>query len=258
MNSRIQHLFDQHPKRVLNVYFTAGYPHLDSTIEIIKQLDASGVDLIEIGMPYSDPLADGPIIQESSSKALSNGMSIELLFKQLSALRSFTSIPVVLMGYMNPVLQFGFDRFCQEASKCGIDGLILPDMPVIEFQRTYSSVLKKNHLNMVFLVTPETPEERVRLLDRCSSGFLYAVSSSSTTGKDKDFSRVEQYLSKLKSYNLSNPILVGFGIHNADTFNAVTQLADGAIIGSAFISILTDKGVDPATINDFVKSIKGN
>ena len=146
MNSRIHHLFDQHPKRVLNVYFTAGYPHLDSTIEIIKQLDASGVDLIEIGMPYSDPLADGPIIQESSSKALSNGMSIELLFKQLSALRSFTSIPVVLMGYMNPVLQFGFDRFCQEASKCGIDGLILPDMPVIEFQRTYSSVLKKNHL----------------------------------------------------------------------------------------------------------------
>jgi len=254
--SRIQTLFQRKNTRVLNIYFTAGYPELSSTLAIIAQLENSGADVIEIGMPYSDPLADGPVIQQSSAKALQNGMSIEVLFTQLSELRSQCSIPMVLMGYMNPVLQYGFEKFCEQASKVGIDGLILPDMPVIEFERVYSPVIKKYGLDMIFLVTPETSEQRVRLLDQCSSGFLYAVSSSSTTGKDKDFSNVEQYLERLQSYRLHNPVLVGFGIHNAATFTAATKHAQGAIVGSAFIKWLDEKGATAESIDRFVNTIK--
>lgn len=236
--SRIKMLFNRKPQGVLNVYFTAGYPQLNHTLDIMEALQESGVDLIELGMPYSDPLADGPIIQDSSLLALSNGMSIETLFGQLKAMRKAIDLPVVLMGYMNPVLQYGFERFCSDAAAVGIDGLILPDLPSHEFEQTYGAVLARHQLDFIFLVTPETSEERVRKLDALSSGFLYAVSSSSTTGKEKNFNTVVEYLKRLSSYHLQNPILVGFGIKDRETFNAVKPHANGAIIGSAFIQAL--------------------
>lgn len=233
--SRISQLFEKKKEGILNVYCTAGYPSLDSTLEIMEALQENGADLIELGMPYSDPLADGPVIQQSSAVALSNGMSIEKLFEQLGGFRSQIHLPVVLMGYMNPVLQYGFEKFCADAAAAGVDGLILPDLPAHEFEQTYGAVIKKHGLDFIFLVTPETSENRVRKLDQLSSGFLYAVSSSSTTGKDKDFHAVTQYLQRLRSYALKNPVLVGFGIKDKETFQAVRPYAAGAIIGSAFI-----------------------
>jgi len=252
---RIEELFAGKTSRVLNVYFTAGYPKLDSTIPIMEGIQSGGADLIEIGMPYSDPLADGPVIQESSGVALNNGMSIDYLFHQLSEFRKSIHIPVVLMGYMNPVLQYGFERFCQNAAAIGIDGLILPDLPVYEFEHQYGEILKKYNLDFIFLVTPETPEMRVKQLDKLSSGFLYAVSSSSTTGKEKDFAQVVEYLNRLKSYNLKNPFLVGFGINDKKTFETVSPHANGAIIGSAFIKSVSESEDAGVTASSFVKSV---
>ena len=221
----------------------------------MEGVQSGGADLIEIGMPYSDPLADGPVIQESSGVALNNGMSIDYLFQQLSEFRKSIHIPVVLMGYMNPVLQYGFERFCQNASAIGIDGLILPDLPVYEFENQYGAILRKYNLDFIFLVTPETPDSRVKQLDELSSGFLYAVSSSSTTGKEKDFVQVIKYLNRLKSYNLKNPFLVGFGINDKQTFEIVKPHANGAIIGSAFIKSLLRSEDAGATASTFVKSV---
>jgi len=252
---RIEELFARKSSGVLNVYFTAGYPALDSTVPIMEGVQSGGADLIEIGMPYSDPLADGPVIQESSGVALNNGMSIDYLFQQLSEFRKSIHIPVVLMGYMNPVLQYGFERFCQNASAIGIDGLILPDLPVYEFENQYGAILRKYNLDFIFLVTPETPDSRVKQLDELSSGFLYAVSSSSTTGKEKDFVQVIKYLNRLKSYNLKNPFLVGFGINDKQTFEIVKPHANGAIIGSAFIKSLLRSEDAGATASTFVKSV---
>ena len=252
---RIEELFAGKTSRVLNVYFTAGYPKLDSTIPIMEGIQSGGADLIEIGMPYSDPLADGPVIQESSGVALNNGMSIDYLFHQLSDFRKSIHIPVVLMGYMNPVLQYGFERFCQNAAAIGIDGLILPDLPVYEFEHQYGEILKKYNLDFIFLVTPETPEMRVKQLDKLSSGFLYAVSSSSTTGKEKDFAQVVEYLNRLKSYNLKNPFLVGFGINDKQTFETVSPHANGAIIGSAFIKSVSESEDAGVAASSFVKSV---
>lgn len=252
---RIEELFARKSSGVLNVYFTAGYPALDSTVPIMEGIQSGGADLIEIGMPYSDPLADGPVIQESSGVALNNGMSIDFLFQQLSEFRKSIHIPVVLMGYMNPVLQYGFERFCQNAAAIGIDGLILPDLPVYEFENQYGAILKKYNLDFIFLVTPETPDSRVKQLDELSSGFLYAVSSSSTTGKEKDFAQVIKYLNRLKSYNLKNPFLVGFGINDKQTFEIVKPHANGAIIGSAFIKSLSGSENAGVTASTFVKSV---
>jgi tryptophan synthase alpha chain len=186
--SRLQALFEQKAQRVLNVYCTAGYPHLNSTIQIMESLQKNGANIIEIGMPYSDPLADGEVIQTSSHIALENGMTIEVLFEQLSKMRATIHIPVVLMGYMNPILQYGFETFCKKVKEVGVDGLILPDLPLYEFEHLYGKAIKENELDFIFLVTPETPTERLQKLDSLSSGFLYAVSSSATTGTDKDFS----------------------------------------------------------------------
>jgi tryptophan synthase alpha chain len=244
--SRIHNLFQQKKQRVLNVYCTAGYPQLTDTINIIQALEENGADLIELGMPYSDPLADGPVIQASSAIALQNGMSIAALFEQLKDLRSATNIPLILMGYMNPVLQYGFERFCKDAAAVGVDGLILPDLPEYEYETIYGSVIKKYELDFIFLVTPETSEERIKKLDTLSTGFLYAVSSSATTGNDKDFSLVETYLKKLQSLQLSNPILVGFGIKDKTTFETACKYANGAIIGSAYIKAL-EQGKDIRT-----------
>jgi tryptophan synthase alpha chain len=253
--SRIKELFDSKQQNILNVYFTAGFPALDSTIEIMKSLQDNGVDLIELGMPYSDPLADGPVIQESSIVALSNGMTVKKLFQQLDAMRKEVHVPVVLMGYMNTVLQYGFEEFCIEAKKCGIDGLILPDLPVYEFEKKYQEIIKRYGLDFIFLVTPETSEQRVRKLDELSSGFLYAVSSSSTTGNNKDFADVSAYLKRLRSYQLKNPVLVGFGISDKRSFESVLPYSNGGIIGSAFIKAISTTSDLKQSISTFIKGI---
>jgi tryptophan synthase alpha chain len=238
--SRIQELFTKKKHKVLNVYCTAGYPELNSTVPVMKALQENGADLIELGMPYSDPLADGPVIQASGSKALENGMTIKVLFDQLKDVRNEINIPVILMGYMNPVLQYGFDKFCADAAKAGVDGLILPDLPEFEFENEYGAIIKKYGLDFIFLVTPETSEERIKKLDSLSSGFLYAVSSSATTGKDKDFNAVEKYLQRLQAMELKNPVLVGFGIKDKETFQSACKYANGAIIGTAYIKMLEE------------------
>ncbi len=231
-------MFSKKTSRVLNVYCTAGYPHLDSTLPVMRALQNNGADLIELGMPYSDPLADGPVIQASGGVALQNGMTIANLFEQLKEFRQDVKLPVLLMGYMNPVLQYGFEKFCADAAEVGVDGLILPDLPQYEFETEYGAIIKKYSLDFIFLVTPETSDERIKELDALSSGFLYAVSSSSTTGKDKDFNAVETYLQKLQGLHLQNPVLVGFGIKDKQTFDAACRHANGAIIGTAYIKAL--------------------
>lgn len=236
--SRIIKLFEQKAK-VLNVYCTAGYPQLDSTLKVMESLQKYGADIIELGMPYSDPLADGEVIQKSSAKALANGMTIPILFEQLKGFRKEVDIPVILMGYMNPVLQYGFENFCRDASVLGIDGLILPDLPEYEYEKEYAAILKRYHLDFIFLVTPETSEQRVIKLDSLSSGFLYAVSSSSTTGSDKVMVNVTNYLQRLRSYRLKNPVLVGFGIKDKKNFEEACANAEGAIIGTAYINSLS-------------------
>ncbi len=255
--SRLQELFSKNKRNVLNVYCTAGYPQLNSTLGIMKALQQNGANIIELGMPYSDPLADGPVIQQSGSIALANGMTIAKLFEQLKDFREEISIPVILMGYMNPVLQYGFEKFCADAAAIGIDGLILPDLPEYEFETEYGAIIKKYSLDFIFLVTPETSEERIKKLDSLSTGFLYAVSSSSTTGSDKKAANTDDYLKKLRGMKLKNPVLVGFGISNKQSFDAVCQLADGAIIGSAYIKALENSTDVNAATKTFLSSILG-
>ena len=206
-------------------------------------------------MPYSDPLADGPVIQASSTAALANGMTIKKLFEQLKDFRKDIRIPVILMGYMNPVLQYGFEKFCADAAAADIDGLILPDLPEYEFETEYGSIIKKHGLDFIFLVTPETSDERIKKLDELSSGFLYAVSSSSTTGSDKNMAAVNSYLQKLKSLPLRNSILVGFGIRDKQTFDEACRYANGAIIGSAFVKALENSRNEEDSVKQFLKSV---
>jgi len=260
--SRIGEMFKRKNKSVVNVYCTAGYPKLTSTLNVMKALQENGADMIELGMPYSDPLADGPIIQASSTVALKNGMTIKKMFEQLKDLRKSPpqggvgdALPVILMGYMNPVLQYGFEKFCADAASVGIDGLILPDLPEYEFEMEYGATIKKYGLDFIFLVTPETSEERVKKLDNLSTGFLYAVSSSSTTGSNKNMTAVNSYLQKLKKLGLRNFILVGFGIKDKATFDAACQYADGAIIGSAFIKALDGASDEQQSVKQFLKSL---
>lgn len=253
--NRLEELFQRKKEKVLNVYCTAGYPQLDSTVKVMKALQDNGADLIELGMPYSDPLADGPVIQASGSKALENGMSIEVLFQQLKDFRKEIYVPVILMGYMNPVLQFGFEKFCQYCADAPIDGLILPDLPEYEYETEYGAIIQRYGLDFIFLITPETSEERIKKLDSLSRGFLYAVSSSSITGSDKDFSPVETYLERLQKMNLKNPILVGFGIKDKHTFNMACKHANGAIIGSAYIKAIEHSNDIEETTKEFLQSI---
>lgn len=258
--NRIDELFARRPKGVLNVYCTAGYPHRDATLEVMQSLQDSGVDMIELGMPYSDPLADGPVIQASSMAAIEGGMTMKLLFEQLQGFRDRIKLPVLLMGYLNPVMQYGFERFCADAAAVGIDGLILPDLPMHEFETLYGPVLQKHGLHLIFLVTPETTPERIRRLDALSTGFLYAVSSSSTTGKDKDMGDQQAYFQRLEAMGLRNPVLVGFGIKDAATFTAACAHTNGAIIGTAFIRALKGPEAAGASIADvtrgFIKTIR--
>ena len=257
--SRIQQLFKKKSSKVLNIYCTAGYPQLDSALKVMKALQNNGADIIELGMPYSDPLADGPVIQESGGVALQNGMTIKILLEQLKVMRNATgagiTVPVILMGYMNPVLQYDFEKFCADASKAGVDGLILPDLPIREFETEYGPVIRKYGLDFIFLITPETSAERIRKIDALSTGFIYAVSSSSTTGKDKNFSDVELYLQKLQQMELKNPVLVGFGIKDKATFESACKYANGAIIGSAYIKALNENQEVELTTRKFLETI---
>jgi tryptophan synthase alpha chain len=253
--TRIRDLMTRKNGKLLNVYCTAGFPNLDSTLPVMKALQAHGADMIELGMPYSDPLADGPVIQASSSRAIANGMTISTLFEQLKDFRKEIQLPVVLMGYMNPVLQYGFEKFCRQAKAVGIDGLILPDLPVYEYETEYGPIIRENGLDFIFLVTPETSEERIRQLDALSTGFLYAVSSSSTTGSDKSMQDVSGYLQRLRQMELKNPILVGFGIKDRPSFNAACTYANGAIIGSAYIHALENSQDVTRTTKDFLQEI---
>lgn len=255
--TRIGELFKRKRTQVLSVYSTAGFPRLDSTLEVMKALQSNGADLIELGMPYSDPLADGPVIQASGTRALENGMSLAVLLGQLKDMRASIQIPVLLMGYLNPILQYGFERFCEEAARCGVDGLILPDLPIYEFETEYGPVLRKHGLDFVFLVTPETSPERIRKVDMLSTGFLYAVSSSSTTGKNKDIRDQEAYFRRLQQMDLRNPVLVGFGIRDKASFEAACSHANGAIIGSAYIRAIEQAtDIDVAT-REFLSGIIG-
>jgi len=237
--NRIDQLFQQKKEQILSVYFTAGYPALNDTVTVIKALEKEGVDLIEIGVPFSDPMADGPVIQASGAKALQNGMSVKTLFDQLAGVRQSVSIPLVLMGYLNPIIQFGFEHYCEEAARCGIDGLIIPDLPFSEYLESYKPIAVRHGLHVIMLITPETSEERIRLIDEHTSGFTYMVSSASVTGTKSAFSDVNiDYFRRVNQMQLRNPRLIGFGISNRDTFDAACREASGAIIGSKFISLL--------------------
>ena len=260
--SRLSVLFKKKSSRVLNVYCTAGFPQLESTLDVIKALQQNGADIIELGIPYSDPLADGPVIQQSNKIALANGMTIKKLFEQLKDFRKSPSfggvgevIPVLLMGYLNPVLQYGFEKFCSDAKSVGIDGLILPDLPEFEFDNYYGAIIRKYDLDFIFLVTPETSELRVKKLDELSSGFLYAVSSSSITGTNKNMDDISPYLQKLKAFKLKNPFLAGFGIRDNHTFETACVHANGAIIGSAYIRALENAADINAATKNFLSSI---
>lgn len=241
-------------KKLISIYFTAGFPDLDDTVPIIKALEKSGVDMIEIGMPFSDPLADGPTIQDSSTQALKNGMHTHKLFDQIKSIRNEVTIPLIIMGYFNPIFQYGVEAFCKSCKDVGIDGLIIPDLPVNVYHKNYKSIFESYGLKNIFLITPQTPESRVRYIDEVSDGFIYMVSSASTTGAKSEFGDIqENYFKRINDLKLKNPQIVGFGISNYDTFNAATTYAKGAIIGSAFIKHLKTNGTQ--NINKFVETI---
>ena len=252
--NRINKVFNK-KKNLLSIYFTAGFPDINDTLKIIKELDKSQVDMIEIGLPFSDPLADGPTIQKSSEKALSNGMTTNILFDQLKDLRKISDIPVVIMGYFNPILQYGIEKFCSNCKDVGIDGLIIPDLPPDIFKKNYKIIFEKYKLNMMFLITPQISNERINLIDDLSKGFIYMVSSYSVTGAKDSFDKYQiEYFKRIKKLNLSNPLLIGFGISNKKTFQAACQNSNGAIIGSAYIKYIENHGVSKT--RDFIKLIK--
>ncbi len=245
----------QEDKKILSIYFTAGYPNIEDTVPIIKSLQNAGVDMLEIGLPFSDPLADGPTIQASSTKALKNGMTTEKLFDQLKDIRQEVHIPLILMGYFNPIMQYGVEAFCQKCQEIGIDGLIIPDLPVDVYHEQYQSIFEKYGLINVFLITPQTFEERIRFIDSVSSGFIYMVSSASTTGAKNTFgNEQEDYFNRIDNMNLKASQIVGFGISNAETFKQATQKAKGAIIGSAFIKYISSNPIE--SIDQFIKKIR--
>ena len=241
--------------KLLSIYFTAGFPNLNDTADIIIKLQESGVDMIEIGLPFSDPLADGPTIQDSSMSAINNGMNTDILFNQLKDIRDRVSIPLIIMGYFNPILQYGVEKFCKKCNEIGIDGLIIPDLPIDYYIENYKSIFEQNKLYNMFLIAPQTSDERIRKIDSISKGFIYMVSSSSITGSKNSFSSEQiNYFERIEKMNLNTPRIIGFGVGNKETFNATVNYSKGAIIGSAFIKNLHENGID--SIDSFIKSIR--
>lgn len=255
--NRIEQLFSRKKEKILNIYFTAGFPGLDDTGRIITALDQAGADLVEIGMPYSDPLADGPTIQQSGQVALQNGMTLPLLFEQLAGIRKNTDLPLILMGYFNQVMQYGEAAFFKKCAETGIDGLILPDLPLYEYQTHYQAMVENLGLGISFLITPQTGEERIRMVDELTHGFIYMVSNAAITGAKSDISPAQiAYFERINAMNLAHPRLIGFGISNYDTFSTACQYADGAIIGSAFIKMLEKTRDLETDIRKFVTSVR--
>jgi len=243
------------PKKVLSIYFTAGYPEKEDTTKVLQQLQDSGVDLVEIGLPFSDPLADGPTIQDSSTTALKNGMSTQLLFDQLKDIRKSIHIPLIVMGYFNPMLQYGVDAFLKECAQIGIDGIIMPDLPLAEYKQHFAAMYEKYGIKNIFLITPQTSDARIREIDKASDSFIYLVSTASVTGSKSGFGpEQEAYFERIANMKLKNPLVVGFGIHDAHTFTQATKHTSGAIIGSAFIKTITEKGL--AGIAPFIQSLR--
>jgi tryptophan synthase alpha chain len=256
IKNRLTELFKVRKNNLLNIYFTAGFPKLNDTVTIIKALEAAGADIIEIGMPFSDPLADGPTIQQSNEAALKNGMTIKILFDQIKDIRKEVKIPILLMGYVNPVLQYGIEDFCKRCHEIGIDGLIIPDLPLQEYNEMYRELFEANNLSNVFLVTPHTSVSRLKLIDESSEGFIYIVSTDSTTGNTKNINEAEHYFKRIKDENLSNPTMIGFNIRDNASFRFACNYSSGAIIGSAFIKVIKDSKDLEKDIKTFVSVIK--
>ncbi|MEJ2880072.1 tryptophan synthase subunit alpha [Pedobacter sp. GR22-6] len=252
---RLQRLF-QEKKNILSIYFTAGYPSLNDTMAIAEALEQSGADLLEIGFPYSDPVADGPVIQASSKAALDNGMDLKLLFEQLKDLRKTVKIPVLLMGYVNPVLQFGVENFCKACAEIGVDGCIVPDLPMVEYEELYAPIFEKYGLSNIFLITPQTSPERIQKIDGLSNGFIYLLSSSATTGQNLQVGdQTEAYFSRIAALQLKNPTVIGFGISSKETFDKACLYANGAIIGSAFVKSLDAMDIK-GSVRNFMQKFK--
>lgn len=255
--NRINKLFQEKKQNIFSLYFCAGHPQLDSTVEIIRTLEKKGVDLIEIGIPFSDPLADGPVIQKATRQALNNGMSLRLLFEQLRDIRQSVQIPLVIMGYLNPIMRFGFEAFCQACSECGIDGMIIPDLPFRNYLEEYKPVADRYDLKMIMLITPTTEEERIRLIDQHTEGFIYMVSSAAITGAQKAFGNpLQEYFNRINHMNLNNPRLIGFGISNRQTLETARANAAGTIIGSKFISLLEEYGNAGDALDQLMKDLQ--
>ena len=245
----------QDEKKLLSIYFTAGFPKLNDTVTIIQELEKNGVDMIEIGLPFSDPLADGPTIQESSTIAIENGMTTSLLFEQLKNIRESVQIPLIIMGYFNPMMQFGMEKFCQKCAEVGIDGLIIPDLPLFVYETEYKAIFEKYNLKNIFLITPQTSNKRIQQIDSISDSFIYMVSSAAVTGSQSGFgSEQMDYFKGIADLNLKNQQIVGFGIKDKTTFNQATEFQKGAIIGSAFISFLKNNPI--SNIKEFINKIK--
>lgn len=257
--NRIDQLFQQKNHHVFSIYFTAGHPSLESAPEILHELQKSGTAMVEIGMPFSDPLADGPVIQDSSTKALRNGMSLTVLFEHLKDIRKTISMPLLLMGYLNPVLQYGVEKFCAKCREVGIDGVILPDLPLDVYQASFQKYFEANGLRFIFLITPQTSDERILMIDSISKGFIYVVSSASTTGAKGTIAEKQiEYFNRIKALNLSNPLVIGFGISNRETFNRACNYANGAIVGSAFVKMLNETPDWKNGIQNFVSEISSD
>jgi len=251
--NRINQLFQNKNKNILSIYYTAGYPNLEDTLTIARALEEAGADMLEIGFPYSDPVADGPVIQASSKQALDNGMDLKLLFEQLKDLRKYVNIPVLLMGYVNPLLQYGVENFCKACAEVGVDGLIVPDLPMVEYEEFYKDTFQQYGISNVFLITPQTAVERIHKIDELTNGFIYMVSSSATTGKNLSLSQVtEDYFSRVAALELKNPTMIGFGISDQPSFEKACQYASGAIIGTAFVKALQSDKLEES-IQGFMK-----
>ena len=253
--NKLDQLFNKKEKDILSIYYTAGFPKLEDTGAILSELEKCGVDLMEIGIPFSDPVADGPVIQFSNSVSLENGMTLKFLFDQLKAMNEGHKTPKILMGYLNPIYQLGIVEFCKKCKETGVDGVIIPDLPLIEYESKYKKVFHDYGIHFIFLVTPQTSIDRLKQIDELSTSFIYAVSTNSTTGGSSDFSMQNDYFQRLKDH-LKNPFLIGFGVKNKETFQSACKYADGAIIGSAFIQAITQKEKLEENIQDFIQGIK--